>query len=725
MLINPTQTAPSLINPTQTAPSLINPTQSAPSLINPTQTAPSLINPPQSAQLILAALVLTACPATTTPTPDAGPTHTWACTAPASATAPDDLDELGCFSDFTALASTPIDATIPGARSVKVVFDTIDATVHFQNSTRFAVHYDWVSTHRSGGSLPVVPTRASFNTTEYFSPERRFILGAVSFYEGPKTYALELSPYDTASAEMMKTLYDAVVAHTFFGGELVFHPSSDAVAVEAKKLPAAVKQVTTDQLFAGIDYQPLTLATGVGRLRFTTAAETEVNPPSNQDVLVLDQAPNDISVVRGLITQTFQTPLSHINVLSANRGTPNMGLKGALTNETLKALDGKLVKLTVGPLEWSVVEVSTAEAEAFWATHRPTPVTLPSFDFTRTEPLDVEACTVLSTDGGTLRDAIKESARSCGGKAAHYSLLRKIPEVPIRPAVVVPIATYEAFMQANGLYTLIDGYLADASFRTDAKVRVAKLAELHAAIMAAPVPQALQDALRAKAATADFSGSKLRFRTSTNSEDLDGFPCAGCYVSHTGDPSDWPTVLDAIRETWSSAWSFRTFEERSYYGIDHHSVGMALLITRNFPDQYEKANGVAVTSNPFDEAGLDPALYVNVQYGGDAEVVAPPAGVKSDEFLYYFSQPNQPVTFITHSNLIAPNTTVLTTTQTYQLGRALDAIHTYFSKAYGPASGNTGWYAMDVEFKFDNSADPTKPATLWVKQARPYPGRGK
>ncbi|EYF01638.1 hypothetical protein [Chondromyces apiculatus] len=34
-----------------------------------------------------------------------------------------------------------------------------------------------------------------------------------------------------------------------------------------------------------------------------------------------------------------------------------------------------------------------------------------------------------------------------------------------------------------------------------------------------------------------------------------------------------------------------------------------------------------------------------------------------------------------------------------------------------------GWYAMDVEFKFDDDAAPDLPPTLYIKQARPYPGR--
>jgi hypothetical protein len=147
------------------------------------------------------------------------------------------------------------------------------------------------------------------------------------------------------------------------------------------------------------------------------------------------------------------------------------------------------------------------------------------------------------------------------------------------------------------------------------------------------------------------------------------------------------------------------------------------LVHHNFPD--EEANGVAVTSNPFDATGMDPAFYVNVQYGGDAEVVHPPQGVDSDQFLYYYYQPNQPLVYLSHSSLVPVGTTVLTGLQVHQLGVALEAIHERFSAAYGPAAGNTGWYAMDVEFKFDNDAAPTEPPRLYIKQARPYPGRGE
>lgn len=632
----------------------------------------------------------------------------------------DYLRSIGCTSDFSALASEPIDSTLPGARSVKVVLDTAqDNAVYFQNSVIYQIHYQFASTHLSGHSLPIVPSLSEFNTTEYFSPDRRFVLGAVTYYDGPKAWALELSPYDTASAEMIQSLYQAVQAKTFFGNALAFHPTSEAIRTLSAKLPSTVSVVTTDELYSGIEYQPLSLGSAIGQLHFVTSAEIDTADLSYQDLVVLDQAPNDISVVQGMITETFQTPLSHLNVLARNRKTPNMGLKDAMTNETLRAYEGKLVELTVTAERWSIREATKAEAEASWAAHMPAPVTLPAMNLSVTELLDIEDVTPDPADGGSLRDAIKDAVLAFGGKAAQYSVLARTADVPIKKAFGIPLYYYDQFMKQNGFYDRIDALLADSSFTTEATVRKTALAALRADMVNAPMDEGFQTLLKAKLAEVLPGEAKVRFRTSTNSEDLDGFPCAGCYESHTGHTDDWNDVLLAIKQAFSSTWLFRTFEERSYYGVNHKSVGMALLVHSNFPN--EEANGVAITANPFDAEGLDPAFYVNVQYGGDNEVVHPAAGVTSDQMLYYYTQPNQPVVYIARSNVIPSTETVLTRSQLFQLGTALAAIHERFSAAYGPASGRSGWYAMDVEFKFDNEADQTKPAALYIKQARPYP----
>jgi hypothetical protein len=240
-------------------------------------------------------------------------------------------------------------------------------------------------------------------------------------------------------------------------------------------------------------------------------------------------------------------------------------------------------------------------------------------------------------------------------------------------------------------------------------------------MLTAPVDAAFQELLQQKLAT-EFPDTRMRFRSSTNAEDLDGFTGAGLYTSATGAPDDWNDVLDALREVWSSVWFFRAFEERSYRSIDHKAVGMALLVHHSFPE--EEANGVALTANPFDPSGLEPGFYVNVQVREES-VVQPPAGITTDQFIYHYAISGQPIVYLTSSNLVADGQHVLDAGQVHELGQALDAIHRRFSPAYGPQAGNTGWYAMDIEFKFDDDLSPDGAPLLSVKQARPHPGRGQ
>jgi len=637
--------------------------------------------------------------------------------------APMFVQRLDCTADFEALASEPLDDSIPGARSGKVVLDRFDSQLYFQNTNVFKIHYEFASSQLSGGDRPMVTTLADFNETEYFAPERRFVLGSVTYYTGPKVWALELAPYDTAAPELIEELWNAVKQASFFGPNLVFHPTSEALAATAKTLPASVPISTTDDIYAGIDYQPLNLGETVGRLRYLQSAALEDTFVGFREIVVLDKVPNDISVVAGLITQDFQTPLSHVNVLAQNRKTPNMGLRNATTNPELKALDGKWVKLTVGAFEWSVAEVTQADADAFWEANRPQKVVLPEVDLTVTDLRDLELVTEHVEGQKVTRDVITKAVKAFGAKAANYSVLMHVDKVPIKKAFAIPLFYYKQFMQENGFDTRVQNLLADTKFRDDPVERDAQLKALRDAIKAAPINADLAAKLKAKL-DADYPGETMRFRTSTNAEDLAGFPCAGCYDSHTGDPADWEgDMLYAIKQTWATVWSYRTFEERSYQSIDHLSVAMALLVHHNFPD--EEANGVAVTANPYDPTGNAPGFYVNVQFGGDAEVVAPPEGVTSDSFIYQYSYPNSPIIYLTRSSLVPVGSTVLTVRQVRDLGIALEAIHNAFTDAYGPGSGNMGWYAMDVEFKFDDEADPAGGASLYIKQARPYPGRGR
>jgi hypothetical protein len=63
---------------------------------------------------------------------------------------------------------------------------------------------------------------------------------------------------------------------------------------------------------------------------------------------------------------------------------------------------------------------------------------------------------------------------------------------------------------------------------------------------------------------------------------------------------------------------------------------------------------------------------------------------------------------------------VLTRTQIHELGVGMDLVHEYFRRAYGEG---TGFYAMDIEFKFDDDGAGGA-QRLVIKQARPHPGWG-
>jgi hypothetical protein len=659
--------------------------------------------------VMLAAVALGACG-------DDGPS--WTCQL-AEGSDPDYAAQLGCEADYAMLASTPLSAAIPGAVSVKTVYDRHDATLYFQNSKRYKIHWEFASTHLSGAGRPIVPALAQFNQTEYYSPDRRFILGALTHYEGPDVWVFEISPYDTATPEMVTLAYRAIRESSFIGKKLAFHPTSEAVEAMAKNLPSDVKVMSTDEIFAGVDYQPLNLGKTMGRLSFVQASQLETVFVSYRDIVVLDAVPNDIGVAQGLITGVFQTPLSHLTVLSQNRHTPNMGLRDGWNNPTLRALEGKWIELEVGAFEWKVREVTQAEADAWWEEHRPPPVEIPPMDLGVTDLRN--ATELLDESEPVLRNRLKKAVPAFGGKTTHFAGLTKMgPKVPHPKAFGVPVYYYDKFMKDNGFYAEAQAMMDDPKFKADPMVRAARLQAFRDKLEMTPLDPAFEQMLLAKLAADYPAGTPFRFRSSTNAEDLFGFTGAGLYESHTGNPSDpQKPVAEAVRETWSSVWTLRAFEEREYRSIPHLGVGMALLVHPSFPD--EEANGVALTANIFDTAGLEPGFWINVQVG-EVSVVKPPDGVTSDDIIYYHQLPNQPAVYLAHSSLVPAGQTVLTREQLYALGEALQAIHEYYAPAYAPMPGQQGFYAMDVEFKFD--APPGQTPTLVVKQCRPHPGWG-
>ena len=635
-------------------------------------------------------------------------------------TDPDFVSDIGCMDDYRAVAAAPLTAGIPGALSAKTVIDRMDGrNLYFQNSRRYPIHYDFASTHLSGNGLPPITSLTQFNEREYYSPDRRFLLGALTYYEGPGAWTYEIAPYDTADAEMIRTAYEKIREHFLINAPLKVHPTSDSVEREVAKLEGDIPVISTDTLFEGIRYQPLNLATAVGRLVFFTKEALQDEYLSFRDIAVLNAIPNDISVCSGTITGDFQTPLSHINVLAQNRGTPNMALRGAFDDPELRALEGEWVSLTVGPQRFEVHRVTKEEADAWWEANKPQEIILPTADLSVTDLRDIEA--VLDIDNLGLEGALASAIPAFGGKASHFAAFPHIEtvDIPYPKAFAVPIYYYMQFMADHGFDSRLESLFADEAFQSDPAVREAALKTLQADMKTAELDPVFEAMLIDKIES-DYPGVRLKFRSSTNCEDLGGFTGAGLYTSQAADLNDpEKPVADAVRTVWASVWNFRAFEERDYRSISHNDVGMALLVHRSYPA--EAVNGVAITANIFDTYGMEPAYYINAQ-ADEVSVVLPPPGVSSDQLLYHYDMPGQPIEFLGHSNLVPEGESVMSRAQTATLAESLAAIHLFFNPLYGPNTSDH-FYAMDVEFKFNSDDD--SPPTLVIKQARPYPGRGQ
>ena len=202
-------------------------------------------------------------------------------------------------------------------------------------------------------------------------------------------------------------------------------------------------------------------------------------------------------------------------------------------------------------------------------------------------------------------------------------------------------------------------------------------------------------------------GQSLRYRSSTNNEDLPGFNGAGLYDSKTQHPdeTDEDGIDKSLKQVYASLWNFRAFTERDFNRIDHLAAKMGVLVHPNYSD--ELANGVAVSFDPI--RGLDGDYYVNTQVGEDLVTNPEPHSVPEELLL---SRDTGRYIILSFSNLVEPGELLLSDAQVRQLRDHLTVIHERFAVLYNPAPDEP--FAMEIEFKI------TSDNVLAIKQARPW-----
>ncbi|NMC68599.1 MAG: hypothetical protein GYA57_00870 [Myxococcales bacterium] len=626
---------------------------------------------------------------------------------------PGRLRHLRTPGDFAALADGE---TTLGMDAVKFVVD-MDAgdVVHLLGNRAWDLHYTFIRERIDGDPHldRCDPEQndlfhlgwARFSEEEYFRVEgRRYLLGTIVHHAGRDLWTVEFTTGDAIVASQMLRAFFAVARHVDFPTELWIRPQGSRQTRELLSVDGQAPIVDENEPFRGMTLQPLSPGVAYGTLTFVPAADLARTPLGPRVVAVTDQVPNDLPLVGGLITEAFQTPLAHVNVLSHNRGTPNMALAGARSDPRVAPRLGTLVRLEVLPGGFDLRAADPAEAEAFWASRRPTGDPLrPRLDTT------VRGVRMLADLG-------IEDLGAVGAKAALLAELGRLAAsggvcAPVLPpgAFAVPLVHFREHAEASGAARMLVEAEADPAFGTDPRVRSERLAAVRAAIRSHPVDPALLREVTERIESL-FGARRVRIRSSSNAEDLPGFNGAGLYTSASaaaGDP-DRP-VEDAIRAVWASLYDERAYDERAYANVDERAVAMGLLVHEAFLS--ERANGVVITRNILNPIRSD-QYYVNAQ-AGEASVTNPAPGVTTEQFLYRRGRSPRLV-YYARSSLLPDGEQVLSTAEADELACVVQRIHDYFQPRLDPA-GENRWFAMDVEFKL---VGPGR--DLVIKQARPY-----
>ncbi|HEU4584064.1 MAG TPA: lamin tail domain-containing protein [Polyangiaceae bacterium] len=631
----------------------------------------------------------------------------------------DRLRNLYTPGDFAALA---IGADAVGIESTKFVIDLqAPGLVHFIGSTPWPLHYTFVRERvyqephldrcDPAQNAEFYDGWVDFSDREYYSQStRRFHLGTLSHYGSVDLRAIEFTYGDAISGSQMRDAYQALLPHLDDPRAWVLHPQDTSQVSKARAIEGTVPLVGPDAPFEGMTYQSLSEGVAYGMLKFVPAEELWSASLGPKVIAITDDVPNDVPYIGGLITESFQTPLAHVNVLSENRGTPNAALVDA--RNALSSYLDQLVKLVVGPGGIEVTLAEPAEAEAFWASRAP-----------KGEPVSPS----LDTSVRGIQDLAGLDLSSLpfiGAKAAQMAeLLRVVPEqvacLRSRPFVAptapfaIPMVHYLEHFQASGAQQLLAELEADPRFAEDPALRAQGLAQVQQRMLDYPVDPELSSQVNA-ALSSRFGKERVRFRSSSNTEDLPDFNGAGLHTSTSGELDDPErSVPDALRTVWASLWNARAYDERSNAGIRNDTAAMGVLV--HPATLGEGANGVGVSRNILEPIRGD-QFYVNAQLG-EASVTNPAPAVSTEQLIYQWNR-TPAVLYQSESSLLnaypVPPEQVLSPIEVEDVVCALTRIHQHFRPLIDPEQKNR-WFAMQIEFKF---VGPER--RLLVKQARPH-----
>ena len=561
--------------------------------------------------------------------------------------------------------------------------DTDRPLVYFMNTSKHLIHQSFIDAvgpelgRHTSGKLTYHPELVAPDGSQglYYFSLTNLILPAFSHAE--RSY--------TQLAASMRLLDDNLAV--YIPNRWLSRVQSDLQFFRASRMHL----VFDEDLFSETDFQALNPGEGYGRLRALEPDER----PHPRDIVLYEALPNELPRVAGIISTVPQTPLSHINLRAVQDRIPNAFIRNALDKTNITSLLDNFVRYEVTETGWELRAATKAEVDAHYESSRPAQSQTPQRD------LKVTTIKPLSEVGFA-------DWKAFGVKAANVAVLGMLgfPTGTVPTGFAIPFYFYDEFMKHNDFYTRIDTMLADPDFQSKFDTQEKELRKLRKVIKDADTPAWITTALTTMHATFP-EGTSLRYRSSTNNEDLPNFNGAGLYDSKTQHPEETEEdgIDKSLKQVFASLWNFRAFIERDFHRIDHLQAAMGVLVHPSYQD--ERVNGVAVSFDPIYDRG--DLYYVNNQVGEDLVTNPEPHSVPEELLL---SLDTGRYIILSFSNLVEPGELLLSDAQVRQLRQHLTVIHDHFKGLYKPALGEP--FAMEIEFKI------TSEKILAIKQARPW-----
>lgn len=609
------------------------------------------------------------------------------------------LSALNSRSDFDLLKGEPLSNNFNGIECVKVVFDIKRKVIYYLESKKYKWHYRFVSE-----VLNDVDDLAQFNADNYSqSPNRKYILATFNYNTNSGNYFLQFASSDDVNEEQIDLLCQKITETTFCRKN--FKVLLNTTILLRRKAAIARKHavLSSDELFLSQSYQPIVEGKASGILLFVAADSVKKGKDYSNAILVLKGSSNDLPICKAVITDEFQTPLSHICLLTANRHTPCAAKKHIFESDSFRLYQNKPVEITVTKNTLQIRLLSNYQPAVNTASKK----IIPKLDTTRK--------TIAVLEKLSYKDKAAYGAKVCN--LAEVKKIQASSKASFTPpkAFGIPFYYYYRHLKQHGILRDI-GILAGSKNLSDSAA-AQQLKRIRKRITKAALDTGLLNTVT-RYCQANFKSKKIRFRSSSNAEDENQFNGAGLYSSTSGIMGDSVKSIEkAIKKVWASLWNERAFFERNYFGIDQSRSAMAILVHEAYDN--ELVNGVCVTKNLYRD--YDFGFVINMQQG-EHEVVSPDNKLVCEQVVSYmnstaeFYNDAQAAEWISYSSL-SPKASLLSAAELKELTQNMESIKRHFYDLLRIWPGEYKDFAMDVEFKLILE---NKQRKIIVKQARPY-----